>query len=70
MSKYEYDRYDGKYGDRVKSRDGHMNADGQYDVKDTRTGDHHFTNTRTGVMGTALGDYRPSRDNGDNGCKK
>lgn len=66
MSKYEYDRYEGKYGDRVKSRQGRMNGNGQYDVKDTRTGDHHFLNTQTGVQGTALGGYRPGREQGGN----
>ena len=66
MSKYEYDRYEGKYGKRVKSRNGRMNGNGQYDVKDTENGDHHFVNTQTGVQGTALGGYRPLRkDNSD-----
>lgn len=34
----------------------------QYNVKDVENGDHHFANVKTGVQGTALGDYRPGRD--------
>ena len=62
MSKVETGRYDRKYGDRVKSRNGKMNGNGQYDVKDIDSGDHHFVNTQTGVQGTALGSYRPFRN--------
>ncbi len=61
MSKVEIGRYEGKYGERVKSRNGRMNGNGQYDVKNVDTGDHHFVNTQTGVQGTALTDYRPFR---------
>lgn len=55
--------YDSKYGERTKTW---TNKEGgqtkQYNVKNTKNGDHHFTNTQTGAMGTALGNYRPSRD--------
>lgn len=61
MSKVETGRYGGKYGDRVKSRDGKMNGNGQYDVKNVDNGDHYFLNTQTGVQGAALTDYRPFR---------
>ena len=57
-------RYDGKYGNKTKSWT-NKTEEGkpkQYNVKDVESGDHHFTNIQTGVMGTALGTYRPSRD--------
>ena len=34
----------------------------QYNVKDVESGDHYFANVKTGVQGTALGNYRPDRD--------
>ena len=73
MSKSHSDkgRYDGKYGERTVSWDNTQSDESfvQHNVKDADTGDHHFTNTRTGVMGTALGNYRPYRDN-NGGDKK
>ncbi len=67
MSKSHSDhgRYDGKYGDKTVTWTQTQKQDAsfsQYNVKNVENGDHSFTNTRTGVMGTALGDYRPGRD--------
>ena len=58
------DRYDGKYGENTKTWTNKTEGGTpkQYNVKDVDTGDHYFTNIETGVMGTALGDYRPFRD--------
>ena len=58
------DRYGGKYGEKTatwanKSKD--KSTIEQYNVKNVESGDHYFTNTKTGVMGTALSDYRPFR---------
>ncbi len=58
------DRYEGKYGEKTKTWI-NKNEDGtakQYNIKNTENGDHSFANTQTGVMGTALGTYRPNRD--------
>ena len=60
----ETGRYGGKYGEKTVSWQNTQSDESftQYNVKDVNTGDHSFVNTRTGVSGTALGDYRPSRD--------
>lgn len=61
----ETGKYDGKYGDTTVSWQNPQKQDEsftQYNVKNVENGDHHFLNTRTGVQGTALGDYRPGRD--------
>lgn len=60
-------RYDGKYGERTttwtpKNENGTVK---QYNVKDVDSGDHYFYNPNTGVMGVALGDYRPGREGKD-----
>ena len=60
-------RYDGKYGEKTttwinRDKDGTVK---QYNVKDVQSGDHSFANTQTGVMGTALSDYRPQREGKD-----
>lgn len=57
--------YDGKYGEKTVEWESKQKEDEsftQYNVKDVKTNDHYFTNTRTGVQGVALGDYRPYRD--------
>lgn len=57
--------YEGKYGDKTVEWENTQKQDEsftQYNVKDVETGDHYFMNTRTGVQGAALGDYRPGRD--------
>ena len=57
-------RYDGKYGDKTKTW-ANKNSDGtikQYNVKDVEKGDHTFVDLERGRIGTALGDYRPSRE--------
>ena len=62
----ETGRYNDKYGERTVSWENEQKQDEsfkQYNVKDVETGDHYFCNNRTGVMGAALGDYRPNRDN-------
>ena len=56
--------YEGKYGNETVEWENTQKQDEsftQYNVKDVETGDHYFTNTRTGVQGVALGDYRPER---------
>lgn len=60
----DYGRYEGKYGDKTISWQNKQSDESftQYNVKDVGSGDHYFANTRTGVMGTALSDYRPNRD--------
>lgn len=67
MSKREVreDSYEGKYGEKTVEWENKQKEDEsftQYNVKNVETGDHHFANTRTGVQGSALGDYRPGRD--------
>ena len=60
-------RYEGKYGEKTASWE-NKNSDGtigQYNVKDVESGDHYFSDLRTGRMGTALGDYRPGREGKD-----
>lgn len=61
----DHDRYEGKYGDKTVTWQNTQSDESftQYNVKDVESGDHYFTNTRTGVSGTALGDYRPGREN-------
>jgi len=61
----ETGRYDNKYGEKTVSWDNTQKQDEsfkQYNVKDVETGDHYFSNTRTGAQGVALSDYRPGRD--------
>lgn len=53
-----------KYGEKTKTwinRDDEGKVK-QYNVKDLETGDHHFTDLKTGRQGVALSDYRPDRD--------
>lgn len=56
--------YDGKYGEKTVEWENKQSDESftQYNVKDVKTGDHYFTNTRTGVQGAALENYRPGRD--------
>lgn len=64
----ETGKYGGKYGETTVSWENKQRDDEsftQYNVKDVDTGDHYFSNTRTGVSGVALGNYRPGRDNND-----
>ena len=59
-------RYDGKYGESTVTWENTQKQDEsftQYNVKDVQSGDHYFVNTRTGVQGAALSDYRPGRSN-------
>lgn len=59
------DAYEGKYGSSTVEWNSDQKRDesfSQMNVKNTETGDHYFTNTRTGVQGVALGDYRPGRE--------
>ena len=61
------DRYDSKYGEKTASWNT-RNSDGsikQYNVKDVESGDHSFYEIKTGRMGTALGSYRPFREEKD-----
>jgi len=56
--------YEGKYGEKTVEWENKQKQDEsftQYNVKNVKTGDHYFANTRTAVQGVALGDYRPNR---------
>lgn len=61
----ENNKYGGKYGEKTVSWQNSQKQDEsftQYNVKNVENGDHYFSNTRTGVQGAALGDYRPGRE--------